>query len=380
MARPPKPWYRTERGRWYVTIAGVKHDLGPDAAEAHRRFHLLMARTPSEPPPEPPKAPAPTPPEVTPLADLVPQYLFYLEGRATPGSVRMSRVYLEAVVRELSPRGLEATVEAHRAWGPQTRRLVYGRLKALYHWARKRGFTNEDPLRDVELPPAAPRGGEVLISPAQWEALRRSCRLHRPRLLEALTALYETGARPGELLAVTARAYDPRGPAWVLAVHKTARKVGRVRVILLTAGVAELTARLAKQYPDGPLFRSDRRAGDGGGVPYPGVHALSAAFRRARRGAGLPATVVLYSTRHTFGSDLLTAGTSDAQVAALLGHADTRMVHATYGHLGERARELRGALEAGLVRARGKPGSAQSAQSDGRPEPTPKIFAESETA
>lgn len=44
MARRPKPWYREERGEWFVTFRGVQHRLGPDKTEAYRRFHELVAK------------------------------------------------------------------------------------------------------------------------------------------------------------------------------------------------------------------------------------------------------------------------------------------------------------------------------------------------
>ena len=43
MARMPKPWYRKDRKCWFVTIAGARHNLGPDRASAFRMFHELMA-------------------------------------------------------------------------------------------------------------------------------------------------------------------------------------------------------------------------------------------------------------------------------------------------------------------------------------------------
>ena len=40
-----------------------------------------------------------------------------------------------------------------------------------------------------------------------------------------------------------------------------------------------------------------------------------------------------HGMRHSFASNLLMAGVSDVKVARWLGHADTKMVHKTYGHL-----------------------------------------------
>ena len=41
--RQPKPFYRAQTACFYVQIAGRQIKLGPDEAEAYRRWHLLMA-------------------------------------------------------------------------------------------------------------------------------------------------------------------------------------------------------------------------------------------------------------------------------------------------------------------------------------------------
>ena len=47
MARRAKPWFWKARNRWYVTLGGTRHNLGPDKNRAWDRFHELM-RQPAE--------------------------------------------------------------------------------------------------------------------------------------------------------------------------------------------------------------------------------------------------------------------------------------------------------------------------------------------
>ena len=47
MPRTPKPWFNRERKSWFVTINGVRRNLGPDKKAAHDEFHRLM-RLPQE--------------------------------------------------------------------------------------------------------------------------------------------------------------------------------------------------------------------------------------------------------------------------------------------------------------------------------------------
>src|SRR5262249_10940502 len=42
---------------------------------------------------------------------------------------------------------------------------------------------------------------------------------------------------------------------------------------------------------------------------------------------------IAYGYRHTFATDALASGVPDAQVAALLGHSGTSMLHKHYAHL-----------------------------------------------
>jgi integrase len=53
---------------------------------------------------------------------------------------------------------------------------------------------------------------------------------------------------------------------------------------------------------------------------------------------------VAYGLRHTFATDAMANGVPDAQVAELLGHSGTAMLHKHYAHLTARAKALREAL------------------------------------
>jgi hypothetical protein len=46
MSRQPKPWFRADRGSWFVTVNGTRHNLGEDKKLAFDRFYELM-RTPA---------------------------------------------------------------------------------------------------------------------------------------------------------------------------------------------------------------------------------------------------------------------------------------------------------------------------------------------
>jgi hypothetical protein len=43
MKKFPKPWFRPNRGVWYVNVYGRQHNLGPDEEAALAKYHALMA-------------------------------------------------------------------------------------------------------------------------------------------------------------------------------------------------------------------------------------------------------------------------------------------------------------------------------------------------
>lgn len=100
--------------------------------------------------------------------------------------------------------------------------------------------------------------------------------------------------------------------------------------------MVELCKRLAEKHPTGKLFRNRD------GKPFT-IHAVQDFLRSNGRRLGL-GKIVAYGYRHTFATAALANGVPDAQVAELLGHQGTNMLHRHYAHLGARADALRNAL------------------------------------
>src|SRR5260221_144326 len=40
----PKPFFRKDRGLWYVQLHGTQHNLGPHQDKAFKKYHELMTR------------------------------------------------------------------------------------------------------------------------------------------------------------------------------------------------------------------------------------------------------------------------------------------------------------------------------------------------
>ncbi len=97
--------------------------------------------------------------------------------------------------------------------------------------------------------------------------------------------------------------------------------------------MAELCRDLAREHPEGPLFRNTR------GKPWT-RNAIRIRFRNLRKRLGLAPGVVAYAFRHTYITDALEKGVPIASLAELAGHKDTRMISTVYSKLSQKRQHL----------------------------------------
>jgi integrase len=212
------------------------------------------------------------------------------------------------------------------------KRMGLDRLTAALNWCVDQGLITKNPIRvrKLGLRRRASRGREYVLQLGDHEKARAAA---KPWFRELLDFLEGTGCRPGEAYHVEAKHYDPEQqlirfrsdaepPEYV---HKTARKTGKDRVILLTPATAAIVERLAKKYPNGRLFRNrDRR-------PWTNS-AVHLYLKRLTKKLGLSSHFVAYSYRHTFATRWLLAGGSIKVLAELLGNS-VAMLERHYSHL-----------------------------------------------
>jgi integrase len=339
MARPNKPWFRASKGTWYATVDGRKVSLGVQGEEnfkaAHEAWHRLMAGIKEQ------KARPKSEPTV---GEVIRQFLADCEGRMKPKTLRGYRDFLtpfvesngRLVTSELTPPLVEA-YSRRPQWSPASRAGFLGTIKTAFKWAVRARLLSANPLAEVKIPSKPSRGMNVLISAEEHAKLLA---LASPSLARFLTVLYATGARPGEVAAITAENFDPKAGVVRLRDHKMAHK-GKHRVIYLPPEVVALLTELAKENPHGPLLRTCW------GNPWRGTAIVKEMIRLRERG-GIP-HVTAYGYRHSFATDALANGVPDAQVAELLGHSGTAMLHRHYSHLTARSQVLQAAL--GRVRS-----------------------------
>ena len=135
----PKPFYRKQRRRWYVEIAGKQINLGPNQDEAFRAYHELMASP--EPAQYKPADPA------QPVSILCDRFLGWVQtNRAEPTYVgyryRLQRFvdrYPDLTVDQLRPFHVQDWADSYDF--SQTSRRNYMRsIKTCLRWCRKQGY------------------------------------------------------------------------------------------------------------------------------------------------------------------------------------------------------------------------------------------------
>ncbi len=338
MAKQSSPWYRKSKNCWYVWHDGRQVRLARDEPEAIRLWHLLLAGA------LPQSAPKPEPAPVSSLtvAELIDAYLADASLRLKPSTLASKRKVLNRLKVDrgqepaltLKPVVVSAWLGKQTGWGQSRRWLAAGIVKACYRWAVSPAqLLPSDPTAGLKLPSPRSRGADTLVG---GEVHARLLSVAPSQYRDALQALHGTGCRPGELCQVEARHFDARAAVWILDIHKTDR-TGKVRVIHLPPAVVELCKTLAQRYPTGPIFRQCN-----GKALTP--ERLRNWLFKTRRRLGL-GRVIAYGYRHGLATDALAAGVPDAQVAALLGHSSTTMLHRHYSHLTARARVLQDALD-----------------------------------
>ena len=147
------------------------------------------------------------------------------------------------------------------------------------------------------------------FSEEQVECINRYLSAHNPGFRCFFIFLLETGMRPGEARAI--RTMDIRtDPVLGEIVDVIKTKNGDPRCIPLTSRAVDAVAHSAVSWPDGELFSSFT----------PSV--IARVWRDVRQHCDLGEDYVLYTTRHTCATRLLSKGVNIKVAQAWMGHKD----------------------------------------------------------
>lgn len=388
MARPNKVWYREQTGWWMIKLGGdqVKLIKGPNdehhrqlAEEKFVEMRKLRRIAPQS--------------STARVADVIEAYLQHSQAHLAEDTHRGNRYYLQLFAesagtvpaRELKPfhvtawvtemmsekrverqrkekqrlRAEAATVEQRRkvgsdpkVWGETT---VYNGKKAVFRcfsWAKEEGLLPDNPLAGMKRP--KPRARQRAISDEEFTKLYEQA---GGPLKDVLRALYLTGARPKELRELK---WDQvKEDRWVLAKHKTSKKVAKPRVVYLDGEMMQMMSRLREGGQQHVFLNTE-------GQPWT-LNALRLQVWRLKKKLGMAEDVCAYLCRHGFGTRAVMNGVNIAVVAELMGHSSLDMISKVYVHLADEHAHLSEAVmrvnssstpapaEPGPIRKRARP-------------------------
>jgi integrase len=235
----------------------------------------------------------------------------------------------------LTPEAVERWSKG-RGWSQSYRCGFIGTVVSLFRWAVDTVKIDKNPVRGIKKPKKQSRGRKAVISAADHATLVEHA---EGDWKDFLQLLWLTGSRPGEIAGLEAGQVDLTNKVVILSEHKTAEQTGEDRLIVLSDDAVAILRRLIAGRPTGLLFPGEKGQ-------RLSANNVSCRMRRLCERAGVKA--FCYAYRHTYATDALSEGVPDAQVAALLGHSGTVMLHKHYSHLTSQAKVLREA--AGRVR------------------------------
>jgi integrase len=251
MKKFPKPWYRPSRGVWYVTLNGVQHNLGPDQDRAFEEYKRLLSQ---------PRASRRVTLTADTVVSLIDKFLAWChEHRAAETyewyrwrlQLFVDRIDKSLTISQLKHYHLDDWLNQHPHWSSGTKHGMARAVQRAMRWAAKKGYIDRSPLADYEK--ARPGKRNVVVSPAEFERILTDVK-HRP-FRDLLMVTWETACRPQESLVVEARHVDLDNARWIFPADEAKGEVWP-RIVYLPEPALEITKRLMREHPHGPLFRN----------------------------------------------------------------------------------------------------------------------------
>jgi integrase len=364
----PKPYFRQNRGLWYVEIDRKQHNLGSDEKAAFDRYHELMRQKPREA-------------DLTLAVGVIDAFLTYAKENAAERTFEWYQRHLQSfassfppllAVSQLKKHHLTACLQKRKTLNSTTQNGLCRAVVRAFRWAETQDIIQRSPFKGVEKPKH--RSRTVVIAETEYQFMLGHFSENIGLLLETA---WHTAARPQELCALEARHVDLKNARWVFPAEESKGK-RFPRVVYLDDRALEITRLLVERHPSGKLFcNSDGEPWNRHSVAcvfgrlqvdlglkkmkelgvtvekpprfnqdaYPDAQALAAAraeqqtllYERRKSLYKLARThgtkYSLYHFRHTWCQRALKAGVDPLTVAILMGHHDPSTIAKVYQHL-----------------------------------------------
>jgi integrase len=216
--------------------------------------------------------------------------------------------------------------------GPGAARMSVDLLRAIFNWAN----VKPNPCEGVKTGTSGTR--EVILEDvASYARLFKTLddmqteRRIRAPVADAIRLIALTGCRRGEAAGLRWQHVDLKHGRILLPPqsHKTGRKTGRPREIVLPAAAQSIISRQPRSGPEDFVFAP---------VQGEGAIALSKAWRKIRQEADLPPSLGLHGLRHSVASHLAMGGAQAAEIMTAMGHRQLSTVQ-RYIHFAETSRQ-----------------------------------------
>lgn len=346
MSRKPsdKPWLHANSGYWCATVNGKREYLDKDYKLACRKLRASRARQNRQEAGDRDWLEAP-------FAQLADEYLADVQARRKALTYESCRYRLLRALKVLGCKlpvaGIRklhlATIERELTgyYSPTTIKDTIAAVQGVFNWAVKHDVLESNPLLGYEKPAARCRNR--IINPAEFQTLLRFA---DPNFRRVLLTLRLTGCRPVEVRTLIWEWVDLETWLWIFPDHKTVtqQRQPRPRIVALPEPILNLCHWLARK----PHAPSDHVFLNKHGRAYT-KDCLVRKMDRIRKRAGITSKggeqIVLYSNRHTFGTQA--AGKiTDIELAELMGHTTThttkRYVHLNADRLRDIQRRAQG--------------------------------------
>lgn len=267
------------------------------------------------------------------IAELKKLFCDWLAGQVDRGRIKpATEVYYR---RQLRGTELDSTeAEALTVWQVEQVADTWHQLqpwKRLMAWAEHGGLIASSPLRRIRLPTPGQR--ELALDRHQLAQLLRAA---TPAFRRLLIGLRETGARPGEVRALTweQREQDLFGMESFKAKARRKDRM-RKRLLVITPRLDRLLGRL--EHKKGTIFLNEQSK------PY-SKDTMVQQMAKTRKRAKLP-EVVNYTIRHTTATRLVAADVNQCKITAFMGHAQARTTERYYHPSADHLRQASAALQ-----------------------------------
>jgi integrase len=207
-------------------------------------------------------------------------------------------------------------LERSKGVSPATVNRSLAVLKRIFNLAIKWGLVDKNPVRFVEFL-KEPEGRLRFLGKDEQVALLGQC---QGDIYDIVVLALRTGMRRGEVLNL--RKADLDFERELICVAKT--KTGRTRQLPMLAEVkAVLEKRIDGRAEQEPLFKNQQGRQ---------LKSCTISFAKALERAEI-ADFHFHDLRHTYATDLISAGVEIFTVAKLLGHTDPKITARVYAHL-----------------------------------------------